>query len=111
MKRSRKARYREAESLPPEEAKSLVLDWRRQQNLVVSGLLEWWRKASPAEKQGLAWYWESDEAGNPTLLRSRDGGVLLRVARIPSGEPVLVWALSAGTLSQLQETLREIRGS
>jgi len=111
MGRSRKVVYREAETLPAEEAKELLLEWRRQQNLVVSGLLEFWRKASPAQKQALPWYWETDEGGNPRVLRSRDGGILLQVARVPNGEPVLVWALSAGTLNLLQETLRELQGS
>jgi hypothetical protein len=111
VKRRQKVVYREAEDLPVEEARDLLLEWRRQQNLVVSGLLEYWRKASPAQRQALPWYWDTDEAGNPTVLRSRDGAALLRVARVPSGEPVVVWALSAGTLSLLEETLRELRGS
>jgi hypothetical protein len=110
MKRSRKVVYREAEDLPPEETKDLLVEWRRQQNRVVSDLLDWWRKASPAERQGVPWYWDGEEGKPPTVLRSRDGEVLLWIARTPSGEPVLVWALSAGTLRLLQETLRELRG-
>jgi hypothetical protein len=111
MKRSRKQVYREAEDLPIEEARDFLVEWRRQQNRVVSDLLEWWRKASPAERQRLPWYWEEGEGGQPTLLRSRDGELLLRVARVPSGELVLVWALSAGTLGLIEETLQELRSS
>ena len=106
MTRSRKVVYIEADTLPAEEVKELLVEWRKQQNLVVSGLLEYWRKASPAQKQSLPWYWE--DGINPTVLRSRDGQVLLRIARIPSGDPVLLWALSAGTLDVLEVTLREL---
>ena len=108
MKRSRRVAYREAEVLPPEEVKGLLIEWRREQNLVVSGLLEFWRKASPAQRQSLPWYLEGEEGGHPTVLRSRDGELLLRISRTPSGEPVMVWALSAGTLNLVAETLREV---
>ncbi|MCX2726029.1 hypothetical protein OO015_00715 [Thermomicrobium sp. 4228-Ro] len=110
MTRSRKLVYLEADTLPAEEVKELLVEWRKQQNLVVSGLLEYWRKASPAQKQSLPWYWEAEDGINPTVLRTLDGQVLLRITRIPSGDPVLLWALSAGTLAELEESLRGFRG-
>jgi|GEM_PF-6709698 len=111
MTRVRKREYLEADTLPAGEVKELLVEWRKRQNLVISGLLEYWRKASPAQKQSLPWYWEAEDGINSTVLRSRDGQVLLRIARIPSGDPVLLWALSAGTLDGLEETLRELRES
>ena len=111
MTRARKREYLEADTIPAEVAKGLLVEWRKRQNLVISGLLEYWRKASPAQKQSLPWYWEAEDGINSTVLRSRDGQVLLRIARIPSGDPVLLWALSAGTLDGLEETLRELQDS
>ncbi len=108
MGRARKV-YLEAETLPAEDAKGLLIEWRKEQNLVVNGLLEFWRKASPAQRQSLPWYWEGENGDLPGVLRDRDGKVLLRVSRVPSGEAVLVWALSAGTLDLVAETLREVR--
>ncbi|GBD15292.1 hypothetical protein HRbin26_00179 [bacterium HR26] len=61
-----------------------------------------------AQSQSWPWGWRlTPDGASYAAITTRDGEILVRVQRLPNGKYTCLWALSAGTMQALAESLSQ----